>query len=247
MRSEDRKRLERRLQKLLAEDGDHCTVCRRRFVHGDKTIYGRVAGQRPAVTGECCADAINASIGVGVYTDRSYDIFPSPGPGEGTPSVRTPEELSELVDQVRVVIAETDARAAAIGASAGLGTKAAATFLRDTAWKADDAAWFAARQRRSHRLRSLLPGEFEPLPSAIRNASVPDGHELQVLVRQVEPGQRVRTFFARNLGVEIPDDEAVIHALFDLVSQRSAAPDDPITADALATLAHSYSSPGRGS
>jgi hypothetical protein len=48
------------------------------------------------------------------------------------------------------------------------------------------------------------------------------GHEFQVLVRQVEPGARIRLPFGRNLNVEILDNEATIHALFDLAAHARA-------------------------
>jgi hypothetical protein len=51
----------------------------------------------------------------------------------------------------------------------------------------------------------------------------PPDCELQVLVRQVEPGKRVRVGFHRLLEMPIPDDENFIHALFDLVSENRAA------------------------
>jgi len=40
----------------------------------------------------------------------------------------------------------------------------------------------------------------------------------QALVRQVEPGTRLRIALCRNMEVPIPDAEPLIHAAFDLVS-----------------------------
>jgi hypothetical protein len=90
----------------------------------------------------------------------------------------------------------------------------------DTSWKRDDAAWFKANPHRSHRLRPMFPGEA---PTLMREpAALPPRHEHQVLVRQVEPGQRVRLVFGRNLDCPIPDAEAVLHALFDLAARGEA-------------------------
>lgn len=246
MSREAQKRLERGLQKLITEDGDHCTVCRRALAHGDRTHYGRIAGQRPAITGDCCADRINLSIGMGVYTDRQYDVLPPPGSGLAEARPETEEALASLVDGIRTFITETDAKAAEIGARAGLGSKSAATFLKPAAWKADDAAWFAARPDRSHRLRPLIDDELAALPDRYGGSPIPAGHELQVLVRQVEAGVRVRTLFGRNLSVAIPDEEAVIHALFDLVSQVPAGSAPEISAAAMTALATRYGERGGG-
>lgn len=47
----------------------------------------------------------------------------------------------------------------------------------------------------------------------------PPNHEIQILVRQIEPGLRMRASFCRNLTTEIPDVEPILHAIFDLVSE----------------------------
>lgn len=240
MNREERKRLERGIQKLLKADGDNCTVCRRDFAHGDKTFYGRSAGRRPAVTGECCADQLNLSLGMGLYIDRAYDVFMGGGSGRATP--QSPEELSRMVDGLQAFVGETDSMAADVARRAGLPSKSAAVYVKDTNWKADDAAWFADHADRSHRLRPLLPGEFEAMPTGRPMPEMPDNHELQVLVRQVAPGQRIRTLFGRNRAMPIPDEEPVIHALFDIMSARSAERDSVISVEELAALARRYAS-----
>ena len=240
------KRIERGIQKLIKADGDHCSICRRPFAHGDRTHYGRIAGQRPAIAGDCCADRINLTLGMGVYTDRQYDVLAKAEGGPAPKRAESPEALSDMVDGLHSFITGVDVRAAEIGSRAGMGTKSAATFLKPSHWKTDDAAWFAARPDRSHRLRPLLKDELETLPGAIRTSRLPKGHELQVLVRQVEPGARVRTFFGRNLAVPIADEEAVIHALFDLVSQRPAGAAPDLDARTLKAMADSYGETSRG-
>jgi hypothetical protein len=90
--------------------------------------------------------------------------------------------------------------------------------MEEDPWKINDANWFKANPSRSHRLRSVFPGEIKTLSSF----DVPPGHELQVLVRQLEPGHRVRIGFCRNLELPIPDVESLIHAMFDIVVENDA-------------------------
>jgi hypothetical protein len=100
---------------------------------------------------------------------------------------------------------------------AGVGGFPTALSVTDNPWKRDDAAWFRANPRRSHRLRPMFPGEAPTLMR--RSIALPSRHEMQVVVRQVEPGKRVRLAFGRNLDCPIPDVEAILHAMFDLVAR----------------------------
>lgn len=85
-----------------------------------------------------------------------------------------------------------------IPAAAG---QAEETEKASTPWKDDDREWFAARPFRSHRLRALFSGE----PMKSRDQDPPDAHhEIQVLVRQLAPGQRLRLGFWRNTECPIP-------------------------------------------
>jgi hypothetical protein len=46
-----------------------------------------------------------------------------------------------------------------------------------------------------------------------------------VLVRQVKPGTRARCGFYLNTNlIPVPDDEALIHAMFEIASRREPAP-----------------------
>ena len=88
-------------------------------------------------------------------------------------------------------------------------------------WKRDDAAWFTAHPRRSHRVRDGFPGEFE------RASGGPVDF---VVVRQIQPGLRIRASFtlaecgadalgmmqALALRALDDDDEAAAHTLFDM-------------------------------
>ena len=55
-----------------------------------------------------------------------------------------------------------------------------------------DAAWFEAHPRRSHRVREYVQGELHPTHNRPPKR---DGWRLAVVVRQVEPGVRIRAAF----------------------------------------------------
>jgi len=73
-------------------------------------------------------------------------------------------------------------------------------------------------------------------------AKTPAWYALIVLVRQVEPGSRLRAAcdFSTDL-LPLPDDEAVIHALFDAVMQHETV---PLDSAALRTLIEKYRASG---
>jgi hypothetical protein len=110
----------------------------------------------------------------------------------------------------------------------------------DTPWSQSDRAWFAARPQRAHRLRPPLDGELAQLLRYPEQ--VPPGHATEVLVRQVQPGLRVRRAFHRNVRIGIPDNETVLHALFDIIAQQR-----PASVRDVATLALLYSEMGGAS
>ena len=99
----------------------------------------------------------------------------------------------------------------------------------DGPWKDDDRIWFEQNPTRAHRMRPPFPGEYdaEALDS-------PPGHVLIVLVRQVEPGSRIRPgFYLGNDLLPLPDDEAVAHALFEVATGAEVMPPDVEALDAL--------------
>jgi hypothetical protein len=87
-----------------------------------------------------------------------------------------------------------------------------------------------------------LKGELESFPPDAVPTTLPPDHEIQVVIRQVEPGQRIRAPFGRNLGTPVPDVEAVIHALFDSVAQPRGE-GVVISVEEVAKLAERYSGP----
>jgi hypothetical protein len=71
----------------------------------------------------------------------------------------------------------------------------------------------------------------------------PPGHEFQIIVRQVLPGRRLRLPFCRNVAVDIPDVEPLLHALFDLFCPHDGdtrQPGDLVSVREVAALAMKY-------
>ena len=234
MNRSERRALDRGLQRLLSKNGDQCTVCHMDFLHNSKTFYGQSAGA-PAIVGLCCRSKLSVEIGSGLYLRHDYDMFTrATGARKDSPPA---EELEATIERVQQGLAEVDAMAAAAQAKGGMAGTPSRVSVRNSAWKADDAAWFRAHPDRAHRLRPLVEGERDSFPNGLRAVATP-GHELQVVVRQVEPGRRIRVPFARNLETPIPDAEPIIHALFDAVSKRRAAP--VISVEEVAGLADRY-------
>jgi hypothetical protein len=115
-------------------------------------------------------------------------------------------------------------KAAGVDASGPLNTET-------SAWKSDDANWFAAHPRRSHRMRDRFPDERFPGEPA----DLPPARICKVAVRQITP-VRAR---ARLRIVQVADAaehelenfaESVAHALFDAIRRGWLAPHEIIAA-----------------
>jgi hypothetical protein len=102
----------------------------------------------------------------------------------------------------------------------------------------DDAAWFKAHPRRSHRLRR--PYDVE-LRESIAPAITPVSAIPYTVVRQVRPGHRLRLSIWSD--IEVPDTEAIGHALFDLSVRHS--PEQSLPMAKVAALKLEYARGGR--
>lgn len=80
-------------------------------------------------------------------------------------------------------------------------------------WKDDDRRWFETHPRRTHRRRPMSPGEL-PLKR------LPDGTVAVVIVRQVEPGIRVKALCATPLDKPPSDHDEGLSILFDMIVER---------------------------
>jgi hypothetical protein len=105
--------------------------------------------------------------------------------------------------------------------------------LVNSPWKVDDRDWFERNPKRSHRARAPFPSELDE-----EAAKVPTGKALLMLVRELEPGSRLRPDLCLDADLlPLPDDEAVAHALFEVAIGREAMPGDR---QALRVLAEKY-------
>jgi hypothetical protein len=216
MKPSGRRRVERAIRKIMEDDGDRCSICKKSFGHNIKTFGGVTGGGVPALAGECCRTKVKEVVLQGVYVNRSYDGMLQNRGAKGP--TFAPEDVAGAVERLQNHFIEVDKFGNDIFKKAGLPGRTPRFHTADSPWKADDAAWFEANPGRSHRLRPMLEGEAAALFGAGSIPELPPAHEHAVIVRQVEPRKRIRITFGRNLEVPIPDVEAVIHALFDVVS-----------------------------
>jgi hypothetical protein len=92
--------------------------------------------------------------------------------------------------------------------------------LLDYPWKTGDRAWFGENPKRSHRARMPFTGE-----GYLFDAKALAGCAPIVLVRQVKPGTRLRGGFYLNTALlPVPDDEALILAMFEIAARREPVP-----------------------
>ncbi|MEG3176155.1 hypothetical protein U1872_07945 [Sphingomonas sp. RB3P16] len=201
----------------MANDGDNCSICRRLFEQNDLTFGGATNTGAPALVGECCLKRLKIGIIKGVFLTPDFP-FPLNSRKSDPNEVRSPEEVNEAINAFRSVGKMREGERRKIAARAGIDPKSAIMNTSTTEWKTDDANWFAANPSRTHRLRPMIGGEKESF-GAVGNQQVPLFHQLQVLVRQVEPGARVRLPFGRDLRTQIPDDDNILYAMFDAFSQ----------------------------
>lgn len=215
MKRADRRRFEKEFKKLPKPD--NCMICGTALVHNTRTFGGLVADGSVVLAGECCERHVVAPMVSGLYLTRGVDgLLLSANRGNGKNNI--PEDLGRL-DAIQSHFSDLDNRTLAMMRQGGIPAQAQNIFVANQPWKADDAAWFKNNPDRSHRLRPMLEGEEATLPPKITTKEIPANHRLEILVRQVEPGVRIRTIFCRNINFPLPDHEAIVHALFDTVSK----------------------------
>lgn len=178
---------------------------------------------------------------MGVFVTRDAGDQPW---GKPTGKSHPPADVEGAVTAMQGFFSQRDEEIGALSKRGGIKGAPAGIYREETFWKEDDAAWFEKHPQRSHRLRSLIGDEAEQCGfNAL--GQMPPRHEIQVVVRQVQPGARIRTPFGRNLAMPIPDEEAVIHALFDVLQAGPQSGNRVIPATTLLPLIAAYS--GRGS
>jgi hypothetical protein len=220
-----RRYVDRTLRKLIRRNV--CSLCGGAFKHNTRTATGFDVQGDVAVACENCIDHLAEIFALGLYSDRKYD-FLSPS-GSEVP----PERIAEALEAHIKTIAETDRLLADVERHGGAGMRASKVNFADTPWKPDDDNWFRQNPSRSHRVRMPFPNECDE-----EAAKAPIGSALIILIRQAKPGARLRAgvYFSVDL-LPVPNDEATIHALFEVAMQREPAPSDR---QALRALANKY-------
>jgi hypothetical protein len=228
-----RRKADREIRQLMRDD--HCSLCKRALEHNEQTFGGLTADDRAALVGTCCANQLTTLTGIGVYINSatvSHLVSAAKPAGRSSAGeALSPEKAVETVAKVRAAIAKLDDFTGRTARAAGLDpAKVVFAGAGDTPWKTDDAAWFEAHPTRAHRVRAPFPDETFP---TLAPSQLPATAVVRVMVRQVEPGKRVRTRFVidgTRSGSNFLDlmsdlfeladgSEEIAHALFDLNQQ----------------------------
>jgi hypothetical protein len=223
---QQRRRLDRALRKL--HHTDVCLFCGTPFPHNSQTVSGLDAQGNLVLAGECCAKRITNIFTRGIYSTRKYDFLQLPNAKPATSTELTDEQIVDAIATYQKAVAATDKRLDDVERRGGGGRARNVSTLVDTPWKADDRTWFEQNPKRSHRMRAPFPGELD-------GAKIPTDRKVIVLLRQVEPGQRLKVAFAPDVVLlpGSPNDEAFTHALFEVAMGREAMPRDWRTLNAL--------------
>ena len=235
---QQRRWIDAQLRKLF--HSDVCSVCGSPFKHNSRTTGGLDAQGNVVLAGECCTDQVAAIFTQGFYSHRDYDFFQPRGTGASTNTDLTGEQIANAIASYQEVIADTDKRLDGVERRGGVARPLKVSVL-NSPWKDEDRAWFEQNPKRSHRARMPLPGEADK-----ETAMAPAGHVLIMLLRQVEPGTRLKAGFYLNAELlPVPDDEATAHALFEVAVRHEAVPP---SRQALSALIRKYAvtqEPGR--
>jgi hypothetical protein len=216
---QQRRYIDRQLHKLIRREA--CSLCGGKFKHNTRTFGGLDRRGNITLAGECCGDQIAKIFTLGHFSDREYDFLLPRGKGETNNTEPTSEQIVDAIAAFQKVIADTDKRLGDIERRGGVARSPMVNIL-DYPWKSDDRTWFEQNPERSHRVRMPFPGELDE-----EVAKVPAEHALIVLLRQVEPGNRLKAGFYLHADLlPVPDSEAIAHALFEVATRREPVPPD---------------------
>jgi hypothetical protein len=230
---QQRRRVNRQLRELM--DRDVCSVCSKALKHNGITAYGLDTHGNVCVAGECCLGQVVITFGRGFFSTRRYDFLqPRGAKPDSNP---TNEQITDAIAAYQQAIADADKLFDGIERRGGVGgvgsLRARGICLLDHPWKDDDRIWFEQNPTRSHRMRTPFPGELDGVEIQAERRAI-------VLVRQVEPGSRLRAVLDPDVLLlpGSPHDEAFAHALFEVAVGHEPMPSNP---QALAALIEKYS------
>ncbi|MEJ8862292.1 hypothetical protein [Pseudomonas jessenii] len=217
MNRAERRHFEKEMSKILKHSGDVCGICGAELKHNSQTFGGIVSGNCVVLSGECCAHRLDVMIGAGVYINENIDATLSVIAAAHSGPRASPSETLSTVAHLRDGISALDKATDDLMRRGGVQRAPISVSISDNPWKIDDAAWFENHPNRSHRLRPMRPSEAESISPELMRVEIPKNHRWEILVRQVEKGQRIRAAFCRNTKANIPDVDEMIHAIFDVV------------------------------
>jgi len=237
MRRADRRRFNKEFDKLMKAGPDNCMLCETPFTHNCRTFGGLSPEGKTVLVGDCCVNKIEGQA-AGLYLTKNFDSLPSAGK-KNSGATAPLKDVIQGVEAIRSHVTKLDTMADTVMQQGGLKMPVRNVFTQTSPWKTDDAAWFRAHPDRSHRLRLMFEGEAATMEAEPTLDATPENHRMEVLVRQVEVGKRIRILFCRNTQVPIPDAEEIIHALFDTWSQSNRT--GVVSIEEIAALANKYS------
>ncbi len=210
----ERRKIDRAVKRLMETRGDNCTLCSREFQHNEKTFGGILDSGEVHLVGNCCSQKLARVVGMGLYLRHHTHLLPK---GAKEHPQRSSLDIARSVDALQGAVSQLDQLQTDAMRRAGLPIEKAKILLDANApWQSDDRIWFEQNQNRMHRLRAAHAQEDQTWLFAV---AAPHSHELWVLVRQIEPGKRIRLPFYRDMSVDIPDIDVVIESLFDLCAR----------------------------
>jgi hypothetical protein len=222
---QQRRKVEHQLRKLFRSD--NCSLCGNPFRHNSRTMSGLDTQGNVVLAGECCAQHVAVTFGYGLFSERQYDFLWRRNAKPTAESEPTNEQIVNAIAAQQEVIASTDKQFDGIERRGGVPRPINVSVL-DHPWTNDDRQWFKQSSGRSHRMRPPFPGELD-------GVKLPAGRKVVVLVRQIEPGKRVRAVFDPDV-ILLPGstmDEACAHACFEIAVGHEPRPADVQELDAL--------------
>jgi hypothetical protein len=233
---QQRRRLDRALRKLMHRNV--CSFCGSSFKHNSRTAGGFDAQGNVVLAGECCISRVAKMFVRGFYSNRNYDFLRPPNTKPSANLEPTSEQITDAIALYQKAVAQADKGLDGVERRGG-GVRVPNVTLFDHPWKDDDRKWFERNPHRPHRVRMPFPGEADK-----EAANLPAGQALIMLVRQVQPGARLRAAVSLDADfLPLPDDEAVAHALFEVAVQHEVVPRDGAALDA---LIKKYATPADG-
>jgi hypothetical protein len=223
MSRQERRQFERQLRKLIRTKGDNCSLCGAEFQHNCRTFGGYDQHGNIALVGECCIERLLEVHTAGIFSCRNYDFLPAGKNTKGR-DLNAEQVVNALGALERAIAFSDEEMKDDLWQRGGVSQPPHPLIsVLDHPWKKDDREWFEQHPERSHRARFPFDGEV----LSERSDPAPEGHRLLVLLRQVEPGKRIKSgFLISDELPPVPDVEAVAHALFDIATKRVPVPRD---------------------